>query len=781
MEILKLYFKNLIIITSLVLFAGCGSDVSVELIEVEEKLAPKVFLPKANSITPTSIFEDTEKIITLEYSHEGGEKATSCALSRLDNIDETSPCSCNGMGICTVGVKGLTAFNGSASFEYTVSVNNNISNIATVSFSINDPILNCPTGFVEADGNGSLGTTDFCVMKYEAKCLTGSPCSNFVDIPVSKASGFPWVSIRADETQGGGSGAQARCEAISESGFSGDFSLISNPEWMTIARDIESNPLNWSSGTVGTGHIPRGHSDNSPIGGLDVSDPNDYYDGTGNNSSELPGSGWEQKRVHILSSGSDVWDFAGNMHEWVDWDLNSAGFDLGPQDEMVNYKEFSISQTASLLNDQFQPSGAYTSANSIGQWSGGIGGAAFRGGDFDNTVNTGIYTITLQYTPSTALSTLGFRCVYRPQQAPIAKSLTPANANQNTESIYTLLYSDVNGDIATSCRATKLINLVETTPCSCDGAGICTIGVTGINNYIGAANFDYTVSDDDGVSNIANVNFNIDDLISCPTGFIAVDGNASLGTSDFCVMKYEAKQGPASNALSKAEGTPWGSVNADDAQTSCEAMSEGGFEAGTFSLISNPEWRTISGDIESVGINWSGGSVGSGDLARGWSARTAEDGFQNSAAAPTTDTSCVYNSAMNTCSATGTHKLKRTHKLSNGFEIWDLSGNVWEWVDWDSGDVGFTTGPTDGDTGGWNELNDLVGSLTNNDVGPLGAYTSTQQAGKLYPNNPINPNGAALRGAAWYFGDDAGIFTLNLYDPTTFSLPRIGFRCVYRP
>jgi hypothetical protein len=273
--------------------------------------------------------------------------------------------------------------------------------------------------------------------------------------------------------------------------------------------------------------------------------------------------------------------------------------------------------------------------------------------------------------------------------------------------------------------------------------------------------------------------------MNCPTGFVAVDGNGTLGTLDFCVMKYEAKDDGGGNAVSQATGNPWVSIQADDgiatndtdAFEKCANITASEF-SGTFSLISNREWMTIARDIETVGTNWSGGSVGSGNLARGWSASTADDGFENTVIAPTTDGTCIFNSAANTCAATGTHKLRRTHQLSNGSEIWDLSGNVWEWVDWGSGSAGFTTGPTDGDTGGWNELNDLVGSLTVDDVSPLGPYTSAEQAGRLYP---YTSGGAALRGGFWGDGTNAGAFALGLNNVPSNTFTSIGFRCSYRP
>lgn len=259
----------------------------------------------------------------------------------------------------------------------------------------------CPTGYVEVKGNGLFGTSDFCVMKYEAKNVSGEP--------ISQMNGSPWGNILPADAQSG-------CESLSVDGYDGNFSLISNAEWMTIARDAETNVANWSGGSIGSGHIPRGHTDNSPAMYLPVSDASDHYDGTGNSSSDTPGSGWEQKRVHILSNGSEVWDMAGNIYEWVDWDESTSGFNLGPTGEGGTWKEFSVGPTATLTLNEYKPNddSLTSTSNSIGQWYGGSGGAALRGGVRDKGDEGGIYTLLLVVGPSVKAAAFGFRCVYRP-------------------------------------------------------------------------------------------------------------------------------------------------------------------------------------------------------------------------------------------------------------------------------------------------------------------------------------------------------------------------------
>ncbi|MCX6793486.1 MAG: hypothetical protein NTY06_00055, partial [Candidatus Gottesmanbacteria bacterium] len=48
---------------------------------------------------------------------------------------------------------------------------------------------------------------------------------------------------------------------------------------------------------------------------------------------------------------------------------------------------------------------------------------------------------------------------------------------------------------------------------------------------------------------------------TCPTNWIAVPADATLGTTGFCVMKYEAKQDANKNPISQPTGSPWVSVD----------------------------------------------------------------------------------------------------------------------------------------------------------------------------------------------------------------------------
>ena len=265
-------------------------------------------------------------------------------------------------------------------------------------------ITYCPSeDFISIESNDVLGTDSFCVFRTEAK-------NNGNDIPVGSYAGTPWANITAQN-------AKNACRAIEvEHGYC---DLISNREWMVIARDIESNPLNWSDGEVGSGKVNRGHTDASPSGPIGIEDPTNYWDQTGNDSSS-----WGQRRVHFLTNGSVIWDLSGNVNEWVDWEIGGDTFHLAPTTCDNTYTDLLSFTCAELDPLDYQPANPagltveeYTYSNTgLGKVRGGTGGAALRSGRFNNYDSTvGIFLLNLGPQPTSRYSDWGFRCVWRPE------------------------------------------------------------------------------------------------------------------------------------------------------------------------------------------------------------------------------------------------------------------------------------------------------------------------------------------------------------------------------
>jgi len=233
----------------------------------------------------------------------------------------------------------------------------------------------CPANWIDT----GLG---FCVMKYEAKNVGG--------VATSQPTGTPWVSISQID-------AIAKCKAIGAH-------LINNAEWMAIARDAESVSSNWN-GTV----MYRGHSDNSPSSALSVisSDP---YDQTGNVSPS------DQRRTLILSNGETIWDFSGNVWEWVDFVITGAGSQpQAPSQTSYAWQDFpTVTNWGNTLGrENIAPKNAsLNSSNGVGRISYNSSETAARdlsrGGSWDYGSNAGAFAVILRYSPASLYASLGF-------------------------------------------------------------------------------------------------------------------------------------------------------------------------------------------------------------------------------------------------------------------------------------------------------------------------------------------------------------------------------------
>lgn len=264
----------------------------------------------------------------------------------------------------------------------------------------------------------------------------------------------------------------------------------------------------------------------------------------------------------------------------------------------------------------------------------------------------------------------------------------------------------------------------------------------------------------------------------CPAGFVLIPYDIEVGTTkDFCVMKYEAKNNGLGVAVAQASGDPYVSLTIEESRTKCTDLNELNGVSNKYDLISNPEWMTIARNAERVSSNFEAGV-----MARGWAANLSYgDTWTNSAVAPATDSNCLYNTGEDTCGASGDHLYRRTLTLTNGEEIWDLSGNVMEWVDWSDKSSGLDLGPTTCSSS-WVEFPiamtyDCLSELENQVFPVTPSGSSVEGLGKFRGG----VGGATLRGGSWHYGSLAGAFTLFLNASTSNLGPTVGFRCVYRP
>lgn len=277
----------------------------------------------------------------------------------------------------------------------------------------------CPTGYIHVPGDPLYGTKDFCVMKYEAKVddngdglgdttqTTGYntwpnntyPVGSGGRTLVSTAQGYPLANISQTTSI-------AACEALGTG-----YHLITNNEWMTIARNIEKRASNWSTGVVGSAHLYRGHTDNSPANALEAGSDSDDYTGTDNTSPS------EQRRTHVLSNGEVIWDLSGNLWEWTNNTITETDQPDSAASSLV-WSEFSaLTGYGTLIYDQLRPSNpAWTSSQSVGRiyhcsnCSSSTVRGFLRGGAWNYSSHAGVFTMNLSSGPSLTHNGVGLRC-----------------------------------------------------------------------------------------------------------------------------------------------------------------------------------------------------------------------------------------------------------------------------------------------------------------------------------------------------------------------------------
>jgi hypothetical protein len=245
----------------------------------------------------------------------------------------------------------------------------------------------CPPGFVLVPPQSGYTSSAFCVMKYEAKSVG--------EVATSQAALTPWVNVSRDYARG-------KCQNLGVK-----YDLIDNNQWQSIARNIEIVATNWTNGALNdTGGVNLGHSDGVPASPLAAASSDvDACFGTGQTCSDTVHH--RERRIHFLSNGSVLWDFAGNVWEWVlDNNSTTYGADIHISGLAGAGKPLFGPGTDWSLHNTFPYAGMGYARVSVSS------GAFVRGGSYVG-LEAGIFSVDLNR--STGIATPdGFRCVYEP-------------------------------------------------------------------------------------------------------------------------------------------------------------------------------------------------------------------------------------------------------------------------------------------------------------------------------------------------------------------------------
>ena len=319
----------------------------------------------------------------------------------------------------------------------------------------------------------------------------------------------------------------------------------------------------------------------------------------------------------------------------------------------------------------------------------------------------------------------------------------------------------------------------ETDPDCASNSWSVDIDVTGLNKTAGAISItaDHSSSNGDKATQALG---SVTNSFICPANFVGVPSLTGYTTHSFCVMKYEAKKNSSNNAISQAAGKPYRDINRDESITKCQNMGTG------YDLITNDEWQSIARNIELVGSNWKNGTVrNQGGLSVGHSDYSP----QNALAANSDDNEACH-ATGDVCDGSTWHSQRRTHTLSNGEVIWDMSGNVGEWVkDINAVEYGpnssmsKVTDVTHPTAGSFSEGTTTTSRTAKGHFGPSGDYTHFISAplGGLGYGQLNRDFGGVIRGGD-YEATSPGVFSVNLGSPKSLDNPFfLGFRCVYHP
>lgn len=222
-----------------------------------------------------------------------------------------------------------------------------------------------PTGFVpvpETTLPGGLVVPEFYVAQFAAS--KGDDGKVAID-----ADGAPWVNINFHD-------AKATC---TEAGYS----MITESQWLAIAYNASQQAENWTGGAVGEGSL---------------------YQGIRNGGGARPGcyvpADQNERRWLVLSNGSRVCDFNGNVFQWVFDDVQ--GNEQGLIAKAITLE--SISQSTAPYPSESKGMG--WRPDGTRDWS---GRALVRGGAWCSDGGAGVFRLGYGW-PDRGRDYVGFRC-----------------------------------------------------------------------------------------------------------------------------------------------------------------------------------------------------------------------------------------------------------------------------------------------------------------------------------------------------------------------------------
>jgi len=196
-------------------------------------------------------------------------------------------------------------------------------------------------GWLLVPGNASFGTNNFHVMAFEAKRVN--------HVAASQADGELWIATTFQE-------AVDACAVLG-----GGSHLVNIAEVQTINRNVEAQSSNWADGVIGSGISAGGGLKRGNVG---ANDSASYASGWWES-----GAGRNPKAKLVLSNGGELWDWSGNLMEFV-YGAGVNGIFGTPNGVVFDITEAEWNSTVPDLSQERQILGpsnsSWTSDNGVG-------------------------------------------------------------------------------------------------------------------------------------------------------------------------------------------------------------------------------------------------------------------------------------------------------------------------------------------------------------------------------------------------------------------------------
>lgn len=288
--------------------------------------------------------------------------------------------------------------------------------------------LTTSDNWIKVPGNAAFGTTDFWTMKYEAKCVSlinnqsqvsptlagmyrndTTACTTANNRYVASVPlGYP-ISFISHDT------AKTYCQSMGAR-------LMTNEEYMTLARNVESVGSNWTGGAVADGALYSGNA-SVLVDTQAGPDSNGYYG--------VSVTSGISRRTHTLSNGAVIWDLAGNVFEHVMRTISDDKTVITiptctSMPASFYTCEYGTAKSPYITNYGSIPFATIGSSNAAWNSDQGVGqiltdGSGSRpagtvlvrgGGAYNSTASVGIYSVfTNQSATASNDIQIGFRCV----------------------------------------------------------------------------------------------------------------------------------------------------------------------------------------------------------------------------------------------------------------------------------------------------------------------------------------------------------------------------------